>query len=734
MFLNPLMLWGLVGIAIPIIIHLLNRFRRRRVEWGAMDLLRRALVMRSRQIQMEDLLILLLRCLAVALIALALARPRTRASNAVGQGTGQQVAAVIAVDASFSMAHKPGVQSRFDRARQTVQMIQKTLSEGDPVSLVLLGNKPHILLRNLAYHENRFTKVLEEAKPLPERLNLENCLEQVAALVEESKGAVRECYLLTDAQALSWGSLSEKSRGLLNKITTQANVFFLTAAPESGANLTLSSLTLGSGALRKGTAARYFAEVRNHGPRAVEKVAVTLMQNDRPVDRRLVDRIEPHQAATVPLFARFETSGNVKLAAVLEQDELALDNTRYAVAPVRERVRVLCVDGAPSNRPGESATHFVKTALAPGRSAVAPSLAVDTVSWLQFSVARLGDYDLVILANVPDLRAEQAQALHDFTRQGGGLVVFLGDKVNGPLLNERLQTGSAFLLPAEVMEKVTAPKELAEGWPIEAASATHPLSRILRALPPALMSEVHLRQHFKVTLLPGAQSILQVGGTAAPLLLEKRVGQGRVLLFTSSADRTWNDLPAHPAFPILLQEMVTYLTGGADDQSVVVGGKLVLPLPAKDVQASVTLRDPAGGEFPVQVIERQGRRVAEYDQAGLPGFYEVRSAESNATALVAVNVDAAEGDVRALPAEDMQTALSGLRVRLVKEAEDLALVIRESRIGHEWWRVLLGAALAVLVLEVFLAWHFSRRMRVVEQSPRGRGEESFHPQESGVEP
>ena len=283
------------------------------------------------------------------------------------------------------------------------------------------------------------------------------------------------------------------------------------------------------------------------------------------------------------------------------------------------------------------------------------------------------------------------------------------------------------------MERVAAPKELAEGWPIEPASATHPLSRILRGLPPALMNEVHLRQHFKVRPMSEAQTILQVGGTTAPLLLEKRVGQGRVLLFTSSADRTWSDLPAHPAFPILLHEAVTYLTGGADDRAVVVGEKLVAPLPGQDVQASVMLRDPGGNEFPVQVTERKGRRFAEYEQAELPGFYEVRSGETNGTALVAVNVEAAEGDVRALPGDDLRAALAGLRLRFPKETDDLVAAIRETRIGREWWRVFLGAALVVLALELFLAWYFSRRMRVVEQAPRVRGEEwpRFGPARTG---
>ena len=115
-FLNPWLLLGLAGVAIPIIIHLLNRFRRRRIDWAAMELLRRAMMMRSRQVRLEDLILLALRCLAIILIALALARPTIRSSGAKWFGAGEQIGAIIALDGSFSMETRPGVQSRFGRA------------------------------------------------------------------------------------------------------------------------------------------------------------------------------------------------------------------------------------------------------------------------------------------------------------------------------------------------------------------------------------------------------------------------------------------------------------------------------------------------------------------------------------------------------------------------------------------------------------------------------------------
>lgn len=719
-FLNPWLLIGGLGIAVPIIIHLLNRFRRRRMDWAAMDLLRRAIVMRSRQIQIEDLILLLLRCLAVLLIALSMARPTITASGAKWFGGEEQVAAVIAIDGSYSMDYRPGANSRFERAIQSVREIQKTLNPGDPVSLVILGDEPRILLRNMAYDPRRFEKALEEAAPLPERLNLELCLEHLATLVREMKAPVRECYLVTDAQTVTWGDLSDKARSTLHDLGAVANVFFLSTAADSGANLAVTNFVHASGALRKGGAARYVAEVRNNGTRPQQQVTVSLLRGDTPIDQRIVERIEAGQVQGVPLFVRFDEPGCVRLTARIGRDPLTVDNSRHAVARVLERVKVLLVDGDPSSRPFQNETDYLLTALLPRRGpASGSSLEVTRVSWLELAARRPAEYDVVMLANLPGLREEQVERLYSFVQAGGGLMIFLGDRVNPNALNAQMQQADGSLLPGELQSLATAPAEAEEGWVLQATGPDHPVSMVLKYVPAALLNEARVRRLYRVAAAPEARTILEAAG-AAPLLLEKPIGQGKVLLFTSTADRAWTNLPAHPAFPILLHEAVTYLTTRAHERALTVGERLAVPLPRQSVQTSVTFREPGGKELPVQVTERDGRRVADYGQPRQPGFYEVTHAADGEPMLVAVNVDPRESDVRILQGADIETALVGLPVRRLSEEQNLAVMIRESRVGRELWRILMIVGLCVLLLEAFLAQHFSRRIVAAEAAePEG---------------
>jgi hypothetical protein len=210
--------------------------------------------------------------------------------------------------------------------------------------------------------------------------------------------------------------------------------------------------------------------------------------------------------------------------------------------------------------------------------------------------------------------------------------------------------------------------------------------------------------------MPGARVLMKVAGAGRPLLVERRIGQGTVLLFASTADRDWTDFPAHPAFPVLLNEAVTYLTTRDFDRSFTVGEPLVVPVAGQGAETNVLFRDPDGKERPVQVTERDGRRAARFEPADLPGFYGMALPGREPSVLLAVNVDPVESDIRVLREPEFTAALKGLPVRLLPESEDVRAAIEQSRVGRELWRVPMVLGLAVLVIEAFLAHRFSKRM------------------------
>ena len=169
-FLNSPALWGIlgaIGVAVPIIIHLLHQRHRRRTDWAAMELLRRALVVRSGQVKLEDILLLLLRCLVLALVAFALLRP-TLDDQAEGFLGEQRVGMVIAIDASFSMDHGK-YDTRLEEAKQRVGKILETAKDGDPITIVLMGEQTRTLLRGANFELDRCNLELEKNTSFPSR-------------------------------------------------------------------------------------------------------------------------------------------------------------------------------------------------------------------------------------------------------------------------------------------------------------------------------------------------------------------------------------------------------------------------------------------------------------------------------------------------------------------------------------------------------------------------------------
>src|SRR5438093_1571530 len=137
-FLNPLLLLGIAGIAAPIIIHLLAKKQIKRVVWAAMRFLKVTVDRNKRKMNIEDLLLLVLRCLILALLAFALARPAIR-EGGIGIPGGDE-ATLILLDNSGSMSTSDGAVTRFEKAQKAASQILDGMPGGSRVAVWLVSD------------------------------------------------------------------------------------------------------------------------------------------------------------------------------------------------------------------------------------------------------------------------------------------------------------------------------------------------------------------------------------------------------------------------------------------------------------------------------------------------------------------------------------------------------------------------------------------------------------------
>ena len=713
-FFNPLLLFAALGVALPILAHMLNRHKVKRTDWAAMQFLNRNVRVRSRQLRLRDILLLCLRCLAILLLVAALAKPFMEEADTLPEGIGERRAGVIiALDASYSMGHRdgPSKPTRFARALKKVEAVVAGIQPGDPVSLVILGGEHEVVARNFAFDPVLFDELLRDQSPSPEALNLDSVPQTLSELVESMDAPQKEIYFVTDLQAGNWDGRPAWFGKALEALGKSAS---MTIVPVRGGadNLAITNLELVSGVLRKDTAARYRATVRNFGTAAVANVRVKGVIDGNTVDTKIIPAIAPGSSETVSVFVHFRNAGAVRISAELETDSLLEDNVRRTVAVIRDRVSVLSVEG--SSNSGSS--NFIAAALrARGGSGGGEHFAVQSVPWIDLPAQDLTPFDVVVLQNVPEITPEQARLFEAYVRKGNGLIWFAGDKVDASAWNKRSALDGISLLPAVIEQTVSTGDGLGVGRPLDPSMPNHPVTRPLLSLPEDLLSETRFRKVLQVKPSATSSTILSLAGTAAPLLLEHSVGRGQVFMFTSTADSAWNNLAVTPVFPMVLQQMVTYLTAREFETPRLVGDSLSLSYVDQPDASEAVFDTPSGKTISVPVTEHRRQYVAMLEHAQESGFYLARVSLQAPGLPVAVNVDTSESDVSCISAAETVLLFKGAEFMVAESEADLLDAVEGSRSGRSFWFIILLVGLGLLVLESLVAKWTSKRPAVVKE-------------------
>ena len=709
-FLNPLLLLGALGISLPILAHLLNRFQVQSTDWAAMRFLNRSVRVRSRQIKLRDLFLLILRCLALLLLVFALARPSgSGASWLPGE---RRAGVVIAIDSSFSMQQGASGATRFDQAMKRVDVIREKMTPGDPVTLALIGGDHRVVMRNMAFDERRFDEAIQDLKPGAGVLDPTNETKRIARLVADMEAPKKEVYLITDAQAVDWKQPSTQLREALAELGAKADVFVLPVGGED-ANLAVTDLELVSGVLRKGTTARYQATIRNCGSAAASNIEVQCRVDNVEIDRKQIPLIQAGASETVSLFVPFHNAGATRITAEITGDTLAADNVRRTVAVVRDRVSVLCVDGSDG---GDAGRLTIAALMARADGSNSEDHVVRAIPWLSFPTENLEKVDVLVMADVPEITEQQAEQLEQFVRKGNGLIWFGGDNTKAEAWNARAASAQTPILPALIRGKVETSDSHGGGKPLDADLPDHPVCQPLMSLPEDLFGETRFLRMLKVEPTATSFPVLQLAGNGGPVLLEHALGRGQVFMFTTTAETGWNNMALTPVFPLVMQQIVTYLSGREFEHARTVGDSLTLTYTDQPDASDAVFETPGGETVTVPVRESGGQYVALLESATEDGYYTARVSVQAPGLPIAVNVDPRESEIARLPEAEMRANLESLGLGVLMSDSELASTIDENRTGRSAWRIFMIAALVFLLIECLLADRMLSRGRSASDS------------------
>ncbi len=682
-FLAPAFFAALAALAVPILVHLIQRERKQVVAFPSLMFLRRIPYRSVRRRRIHHWLLLAMRASALALIVLAFARPFFRQGPLAVAASAGAREVVILLDRSASM----GYGDHWARAQAAARAAIDRLGGEDRATLVLFAGNAEENVRSTG-DRARLAAAVGAAHVGSGATRFGPALKLADSVLARSRLARHEAILVSDFQKGGWSG-TEDVRFPAGTILTPVSV-----ASAETANLSVASASIARASFSGKERLTITAGLRNHGAAAVADLPVSLEVDGEQVQRTTAS-IAPGASASVAFQAFTLAAPNVRATIRAGSDLLQSDNLFHLVLSPDLPVPVLIVDDGRSR-----SSLYIAEALAIGAT---PAFHAETMPVTRVSAAALAGRQLVVLDDVP-FPSVDAGALTRFVDQGGGLLVVLGERSTWP-------QADAALLPGNLGPAVDPPPGRTSAT-LGVLDYSHPVFELFKAPRSGDFSSVHVYRYRALTAGPDDRVLARYddGGVAAA---ERRIGNGRVIAWTTTFDDSWNDLVVKPVFLPLVHQTARYLSryeepaawhtvGQAVDLSTQLGST---PQAVKSSDPQIVLT-PSGRRVPL--ADGEGASFVELDEQG---FYQVRTATGSSTRpyTVAANLDPAESDLTAMDPQELAAAATGRVTQADAQGADTPATPEElERRQALWWYLLLAAAL-LLAGETLLSNRYSRR-------------------------
>ena len=661
-----------------------------------------------RRKRIHDVLLMLLRAAVLLLVAVGLAGPAMTSLGALWGNA--NTAAVIILDNSASMGAIDAAGPRFESARTAAAAILDQLADGDQAALLLTCGPAFPDGGKLDRSQESVREILGQCRVSYERADLPRNLQQAREVLAKSDAPNKQIYILTDMQRVSW-------------------------LPPSALRLPPSALPLPPSPFPLIVIDCNRAPKPNVAVQAID-VQATLPINGLPVK------------ATVTLL-------NTSSVAQQRLVELMIDGVRQSVSPELDvpplgprEAGISCwlsiAVGCIAARPGSSAKTARSTTIAASSPSTLPrpfpvavvesrrheipylddayyldkvlasgaagSGAIDATTILvaDLPIQSLEKYKVVFCVNLPALGVEAADRLADYVAGGGRVVWICGDNVVPAAYNQMNQRAGGRLLPAPLVDVRTAGSQKnRDSWHIDFFDKAHPaLSNLVE--PASLYQSVLIYRHIRIAAAGGTRVLARLDD-GEPLLVERSVEKGRVLMLGASMQRNWSNLPLRPIFlPFVTQLTFNLAESQPIRTSVIAGQPLVLPLSQASRPTSIEVIRPGGERLRLIGSPACDFRYTDTHEIGIYTLRQLDAAPSRETAY-SVNFDPDEADPATIGQKELREQLGGVTLIFADNPENLSATFTLLREGKSLSQTFLAAVLIALVFETFLSNRFSRK-------------------------
>jgi hypothetical protein len=723
-FLSPWLLLGAAAVSVPIVLHFFYKARYRRLPWAAMTFLRQAVEQTSRRLRFQEWILLALRCLLLLLLAFALARPTLRAITSGHRG--ESIDAVFVFDTSYSMGARDGEKTRLDRAKEAAHKIIDDLPPNSTVQVYACADR-------VTHLGPVSPGNLDQARQVVQQIELSSLsgdilpgLNEALAALDRGAGANKEVYLFGDLQKSGWDRQSGAVRAKASEIKQRSTIVVVRCGyPDRPSNnVAVTDITYPGGIPHTNSRLPVTVLLKNTGKGPVQNATVTLEVDGKQQDKESgsIESIDPGQTYPLTMTAKLDEAGPRLLTARLQGDDLPGDNTLDRLIPVRDRVRVLIVDGAHDSRdPKQSGSHFLKNALLP-----IPENRIDefhvrvtAVPPEEAGPGLLGVTDVCYLCNVPasdgdrpgqlGLSKEFVERLASFVKDGGGLVIAAGDNVVPQRYNAILGTAGTGLLPFELDEPVVVGADRPLKLAPDSTEPTSFLSRFRDEPFRTVTASVDVTKVVGIREEGHGARVLMRLTDQKPFLTSRLLGDGEVVFVATALDAGWSNWPSRAgSYLSFVQLTLSHLTGKATSGVNKIAGEPLVWHPTDAPRGFEILRPDAKR---VKLGKAQGgqdgkKLTVVAPETSLAGVYRIglEGEDPPSGPRFAVAADLRETEALELLTDSEAEEMLGFKPVLLLAGSGTEGTIAAERSRREWTVWVLLLVFIAAVTEAVWAW------------------------------
>jgi uncharacterized membrane protein len=334
-FLNPTVLLGLLAAGIPILIHLLNLRKLKKIEFSTLAFLKELQKTKIRKIKLKQWILLALRVLIIIFLVLSFARPTLESVDISAAASKAKTSSVFILDNSFSMSLINDNGSNFNKSKEILSTLLNDLQEGDDALIIQTANpfdKNELTSnRTLLETELNLVEISKGKNHLPESIN------EALKYLSQSQNLNKEIYLFTDLQQNN----IEKDFEFEIQDDSDTRFYIFNFPNNDKGNIGITEFSLNNQLIEKDKPISFSSVIANSSQKNVESIASLFINGKRSAQKSL--SIQPGESQLINFETTLNEDGLIDAKLTIEDDDIIEDNEAFLSLLVPKAIKVLLI-------------------------------------------------------------------------------------------------------------------------------------------------------------------------------------------------------------------------------------------------------------------------------------------------------------------------------------------------------------------------------------------------------